>query len=201
MNSSICTGLLCCLLSVLPAPSRAETETPMDTETNRARLFSFEQESLEGDWYSIDDRVMGGVSRSALLGASETTRIFGGHLSLEQNGGFASVRSASSRFDLSEYEAIELRVRGDGKRYKLCLKTDGRFDGVIYQSGFDTEAGQWATVRIPLSAFTPTWRGRPVPQAGPLDPSRIRTFGLMISDGQQGDFALEVDWIDAARRI
>jgi hypothetical protein len=37
-----------------------------------------------------------------------------------------------------------------------------------------------------------------VPGAQPLDPVRIRQFGLMISDKQAGPFELLVDWIDVA---
>ena len=43
----------------------------------------------------------------------------------------------------------------------------------------------------------PTYRGFIVNTAGPLDPSSVRSFGLMVSDKQEGQFFLEVDWINA----
>ena len=43
----------------------------------------------------------------------------------------------------------------------------------------------------------PTYRGFIVNTAGPIDPSAIRSFGLMVSDKQQGEFKLAVDWIHA----
>jgi hypothetical protein len=36
----------------------------------------------------------------------------------------------------------------------------------------------------------PSWRGRPVPDAPPLDTARLRQIGLMIADRQEGPFAL-----------
>jgi hypothetical protein len=48
----------------------------------------------------------------------------------------------------------------------------------------------WTTCRLALADFLPTWRGKPVADAAPLDGSRLRQIGLMIADRQQGPFAL-----------
>ena len=173
------------------------SEDTMTTDQNLAAVFEFDADVLELDWYSVDDRVMGGVSRSTSSRFTENALVFEGNLSLERNGGFASIRSEEARFDLSGYEALVLRVRGDGNRYQLSMRTDGRFDGIRYRATFDTRDGEWLIVRLPLEAFRPTWRGRWVPNAGPLDASRIRSFGIMISDKQEGAFQLEIDWIAA----
>lgn len=85
-----------------------------------------------------------------------------------------------------------LKVRGDGKRYKLNLRTDNAFDGVNYQAAFETSAGTWTLVRLPLSAFIPTFGGRSVPGAPQLDAARAHQIGLMIADRQAGSFALAV---------
>jgi hypothetical protein len=90
-----------------------------------------------------------------------------------------------------------LEVRGDGKRYKLNLRTDDAFDGVNYQAAFQTPRDQWTTVRLPNSGFRATFRGRVVATAPPLDPARVRQVGLMIADRQVGTFALEVRSISA----
>jgi NADH dehydrogenase [ubiquinone] 1 alpha subcomplex assembly factor 1 len=52
---------------------------------------------------------------------------FAGHVSVENNGGFASVRCQPCDFGRKEVIAYLLEVRGDGKRYKLNLRTDERF--------------------------------------------------------------------------
>jgi hypothetical protein len=85
-----------------------------------------------------------------------------------------------------------LDVRGDGKRHKLSLRTDDAFDGVNYQAAFDAPHDQWTTVRLPVAEFRPTFRGRVVATAPPLDPARVRQVGLTIADRQTGAFSLAV---------
>ena len=51
-----------------------------------------------------------------------------------------------------------------------------------YQATFDTLAGgDWATAFIPWHEFVLVKRARSVPGAPPIDPSRIRQFGLVLS--------------------
>ncbi|MCZ8130025.1 MAG: CIA30 family protein [Steroidobacteraceae bacterium] len=143
------------------------------------------------DWRPIDDGVMGGVSRSRLEATADGVA-FTGSVSLDYGGGFASVRSAPTRWATAGARAVHLRVRGDGKRYKLTIRTDANFDGVQYQASFETRAGEWQEVVLPVHSFVPSFRGRRVPGAPPLDPAGIRTFGLMISEKQAGPFRLEL---------
>jgi monofunctional biosynthetic peptidoglycan transglycosylase len=145
-------------------------------------------------WPSIDDTVMGGRSASEMR-IEEGTAVFTGKVSLENNGGFASVRSLPDDHDLSGYRGVSIRVRGDGKTYGLRLKTDRRFDSVSYQARLAPGNGEWKVVRIPFDEFRPVFRGRPVPGAPVLDPASIKSFGLIISDKQEGPFRLEIEWI------
>ena len=93
-----------------------------------------------------------------------------------------------------------LEVRGDGKRYMLNLRMSGAFDGVSYQTGFETVANTWTTVALPVSLYVPTFRGQRVAKAPPLDPAAVRQFGLMITDRQEGRFSLDVRRISVTLR-
>jgi len=148
-------------------------------------------------WISIGDRVMGGRSSGALQ-PGDGAAVFEGRVSLENGGGFASARSPPGRFDLGGAEGIALRVRGDGRTYRLSLRTDPELDGVSYQAPFPTPPGRWIDLRLPFSAFAARFRGREV-SAAPLDPRRIASFGLLVGEGQQGPFRLEVAWIGSYR--
>lgn len=161
-------------------------------------LFDFGTEGHAAEWAAINDVVMGGVSTGQLRQTSQGTAVFAGRLSLENNGGFASVRSRARQRDLSAYRGIALRVRGDGGRYKVNIKTDSRFDGLQYRHAFETTADEWQTVYLPFREFVPSFRGRIVPDAPPMDLSRITSLGLMISDKQAGPFRLEVQSIWAS---
>lgn len=161
-------------------------------------LFRFDAPGSVDGWGAIDDRVMGGVSRSRLRFDPDGHAVFEGVVSLDRGGGFASVRSSPRALSAPGAIAYVVEVSGDGRRYKLNLHTDGGFDGVQYQAAFEAPAGTWRAVRLPVEAFRPTFRGRLVPGAPPLDPARVREVGLMIADGRAGPFALAVRTIAAS---
>ncbi len=170
----------------------------MSNETEFS-IFTFGEPASAAQWYSIDDAVMGGVSASKLLVTGDGTAIFAGVVSLENNGGFASVRCEPRDFQLAGCKGIRLVVKGDGRRYKLSLKTDAGVDGIQYQAAFDTQAGAWQTTDITLKSLAPMFRGQRIIDAPDLDVAQIRTFGLVISDRQAGEFRLEIGSIDAYR--
>jgi len=144
-------------------------------------------------WTPVNDRVMGGLSTSQATAKAEGMA-FSGVVSLDNNGGFASIRALPREYGLAGAIALVLRVRGDGKTYKFGIRTDDAYDGVQYQARFATKSGEWQDIRLPIHEFQPTFRGRMV-QAPTLDPVRIRVFGLLISDRQAGPFRLVVESI------
>lgn len=148
-------------------------------------------------WRVVNDGVMGGRSQSDIRDSGRGTAIFSGVVSLENNGGFASVRKTLESIDLSGSTALAVRVLGDGQRYLLRLRTNDRFDGLAYQATFDTAPDEWQVFVIPFSEFLPTFRGRTILDAGPLDSSSIRQISFMIADKQEGPFSLEIAWVRA----
>lgn len=113
-------------------------------------------------------------------------------MSLAQGGGFASVRAQTNGLRASGIQGYTLDLCGDGKRYKLSLRTDTRFDGITYQAEFEAPAGRWQTIDLPVSAFVPRFRGRAVPDAPAFAPDAVCQVGLMIADKQAGPFALGI---------
>lgn len=148
-------------------------------------------------WFSINDRVMGGVSQSALRHDPRGHAVFSGTVSFENHGGFASVRSPPAEFSASGASAYVLDLCGDGKRYKLSLRTDDGFDGINYQCRLEPPPELWSCCRLAVADFVPSFRGRPVSDAPPLDPARVRQIGLVIADHQAGPFALSLRSISA----
>ena len=103
--------------------------------------------------------------------------MFSGYLSLENNGGFASTRAVFDDLDLIGFAGLRLRVKGDGRRYQVRIRTNSHFDGVAYSSEFATDAGKWTEVFLPFSKFRPTFRGRVPTGVGPIDRASIRQIG------------------------
>ncbi|MFB2976188.1 CIA30 family protein [Microseira sp. BLCC-F43] len=173
-------------------------------------VFDFTKPSadLKETWGALDDVVMGGVSESSIRFANDTA-VFFGNVSTANSGGFASVRTRNFNpgINLSGYEGIELRVRGDGKRYKFFIRSNSAWDGIGYAYSFDTVYNIWTTVRIPFKDLIPVFRAKTVKDAAPIDASQIYSFQLMLSkfeyDGQlnpkfqPGLFQLEVESIKA----
>lgn len=140
-------------------------------------------------WQAVNDGVMGGVSAGHMVAAEPGLR-FEGVLSLENNGGFASVRRSIDH-DLSGAGAVRLQVRGDGRTYQFRLRLDDRWDGIAWRAEFQT-TGDRQTVELAFGEFVPVFRGRRVPDAGPVVAGRIRQIGFMLADRTPGPFALDI---------
>lgn len=190
MSKSILATVLA-LAAYGPGASVPGTGDTMDESTT---LIDFGGDD-SSKWTVVNDGVMGGVSRSELKPTDRKTGIFSGMLSLENNGGFASVRAAVDHRDLATYAGLEIRVRGDGRTYQLRLRTNDRFDGIAYRTVFATRDGEWLTVRRSFTDFRPTFRGRTPTDAAPLDPAKIHQVGFLLADGRPGAFSLEIDFV------
>ena len=137
---------------------------------------------------------MGGRSKGYVRVEAGVLR-FDGTL-VTRGGGFTSVRTAHE-VDLSAFDGLEMRVRGNGRRFEVELNDGTRYGWreVSRRAPFATSE-DWRTVRVPFDAFEATVFGEPV-SVGPLDPSAVRRVGFYILDGIDGDFWLEVDRVTA----
>lgn len=170
--------------------------------------FAYPTSDLQETWGAVDDVVMGGVSQSQIRFIDHKA-IFAGIVSTDNNGGFASVRTRNFTppMDLSDYAGIELKVMGDGKRYKFITRCEGKWDGVGYCYSFDTIHDYPTTIRIPFKDLIPVFRAKTVQSASQFDAARVYSMQLMLSkfeyDGElnpqfePGAFKLEVEYIKA----
>lgn len=161
-------------------------------------LFDFASEQEVQQWYTENDVVMGGVSSSQVTylvkeGDQKGIARFAGEVSLENNGGFAQIQYDQKTLDLSGFQGVELRVRGDQQTYQLRLDTDA--ERVTYAQSFEAK-NTWQWVRLAFADFEATYRGEDVPNAPALNLSAIRTIGFLIGE-QEGPFALLIDTVRA----
>ena len=173
--------------------------TVMAEEAKQRILLDFEQSGDAANWSVINDVVMGGVSNSSFTVQKPGTAVFSGAVSLENNGGFASANMKPAQFDVSGFDGIRFRVKGDGKNYKITLKNDGAFNGFSYRFEFSTKIGEWLTIDAPFSSFVPKFMGQTT-SAPPVDTAKIKSFGFLIADKQEGPFRLEIEWIGAYKK-
>ena len=146
-------------------------------------------------WATVDDRVMGGSSRSTLRSYDDGESSFEGTL-VVANGGFASVRAllpASVPRSWASSSGLVLTCAGDGRAgYKICVKADAGMDGVMYQASLPAVSTEMTTVRLPWSAFKPTFRGMPVRDA-PIRGDQVQQLGFMLSRFESASGAVMAD--------
>jgi monofunctional biosynthetic peptidoglycan transglycosylase len=160
-------------------------------------LFAFDKADAARQWQTVNDGVMGGLSDGRFKINEDKKMEFFGTLSLENNGGFASIRSRPTQMNLQKGDSIVTRVRGDGREYSLNLYVPRQRTAFSYRAFFKTKKDEWIEVIIPLDKFQATSFGRVV-RNQPLDPGEVKGIGFLLGDKKAGPFKLEVDWIKVA---
>ena len=160
-------------------------------------LLDFTAPDVAQSWQAVNDGVMGGVSDGRFKITDDKTLEFFGTLSLENNGGFASLRTKPTDLGIKAGDTIVVRVRGDGREYVLNMYTKSRRMAFSYRAPLPTTKDEWTEVRVPLVDFIPTAFGRRVQGMGPVEPDQINGLGFMLSDKKAGPFRLEVEWVKA----
>lgn len=156
------------------------------------KLFDFNTKSDISNWTIVDDVVMGGRSNGSFKLNEEGQGVFSGDVSLENNGGFSSLRY---RFDAKRIKGankIILKVKGDGKAYQFRMKTS-KYDRHSYIVTFQTNK-EWQTIEITLAAMYPVFRGSKLNI--PNYPAEIvEELAFLIGNKKAESFQLEIDSI------
>lgn len=160
---------------------------------NSLLLFDFSAASDWSVWEIENDVVMGGNSTSELSRSEEGNALFTGYVSLENDGGFASVQYHFQPRDISGYEKALIRLKGDGKDYQFRIKADLN-EKASYVYTFKT-SGEWQTIEIPLNKMEPTYRGNKLNQPN-FNATKIQEVRFMIGNGKAENFRLEIDKIE-----
>ena len=146
------------------------------------------------NWRIVNDGVMGGISKSNIYLNEANNIFFAGNVSLENNGGFASIRKGFDGNQLKGFSTFLLRVKGDGNIYKFRLTMKGSYAN--YSADFKTTKDQWMDIEITVENFKPYYFGRSI-RAPKLKVHKVNSMGILISDKQEGNFSLEIEHIKA----
>ncbi len=155
-------------------------------------LINFSDPNEIPQWQIVNDGVMGGLSKSTIQRTEEGTAVFSGRVSLENNGGFASVQRRVDISNVSSYKHVQIKLKGDQKDYQLRLKHDAS-DYASYIQSFST-SGEWEIINLKIEDFYPSFRGRKLPMPN-FTFDQIEQITFLISNKVKEDFALEVAWI------
>lgn len=160
---------------------------------NPITLFDFDKNCDFTDWFIVNDGVMGGLSSSNFSLNEQGNGVFAGDVSLENNGGFASLRYSFDQLEIDSYQKLVIRLKGDGKRYQLRLKPNSK-DYHSYITHIET-SGEWQEVELVLTDFYPSFRGRKLEMPN-FEGEYLEDFGILIANKQAEQFNLEIDWIE-----
>ena len=147
-------------------------------------------------WNIVNDTVMGGRS-SSRWSKNSSALSFEGFLSLENNGGFASVRHDLDNINLSSTDGIFIKVKGDGRKYQFRIRSQAS-RWANYSQEFKTKKDTVQSFFLPYKDFKPSWRGRSVRNVPTLTGKDVRGIGFLLGDKVQGKFKLDILNISAS---
>ena len=160
--------------------------------TPQMMIFDFNKNSKIRDWRIVDDVVMGGVSKSNITINKDGNGVFSGHVSLDNNGGFSSVRHQFSTLNVSDYNKFVIRIKGDGKNYQFRVKSKLN-EYHSYKHEFSTNKS-WQIIEIPFDELKATFRGRLLDMDS-FSNTILEEIGFLISNKKEEYFQLEIDFI------
>jgi hypothetical protein len=155
-----------------------------------AVIFDFNKKSNVEDWVIVDDGVMGGRSKGNFKLSKDGFGVFEGKISLENNGGFSSLRYKFPKIETKEYSKVVLKLKGDGKQYQFRVKTNSG-DYYSYITTFST-SGKWQEIEIPLKDMYPSYRGRKLDQPN-FSGDYIEEIMFLIGNKKEENFKLLLD--------
>lgn len=157
-------------------------------------LYDFNAKNSDAQWRVVDDVVMGGRSAGNFEINEEGHGHFYGAVSLENNGGFSSIRyTLDSPRPIDNAKKVLIKVKGDGKRYQFRIKSKRR-DYYSYIAYFET-SGEWENIELELKDFYPSFRGRKLDLPN-FDQDQIEELSILIANYKAEEFDLLIDKLD-----
>lgn len=159
---------------------------------NSTLIFDFQKDSDISNWKIVDDVVMGGRSSGSFEINEEGNGRFNGKVSLENNGGFSSLRYLFDQKTIEGATMVKLYVKGDRKVYQFRVKTNAS-DYYSYIASFET-TGNWQIIEIPLSTMYPSFRGQKLNMDN-FPAEKMEEIRFLIANKKPQIFELLIDKI------
>ncbi|MEM6626805.1 MAG: CIA30 family protein [Pseudomonadota bacterium] len=161
------------------------------------RTLSTPSLSEEALWRSVNDDVMGGRSEGGSK-FTETSMVFSGSINTN-GGGFSSMRRVLRDALATSDTRLDVDVKGDGRAYNIRFdvkepewRVSLSFQALLTDAAHD----EMTTVSVPLDQLRASFRGRRITDAV-FNPDAVLRIGVIIADGEDGPFTLELGEIRA----
>lgn len=154
-------------------------------------IFDFKKSVDVQHWKVVDDVVMGGES-SGTFKVKNNVGAFEGNISLDNNGGFSSLRYDFEKVLIGDYTKVIITLKGDRKDYQFRIKSNS--GDYSYVASFST-SGEWEEVEIPLKMMYPSFRGRKLDQANFSD-DHLKEITFLIGNKKEESFILLLEKLE-----
>ena len=176
-------------------------------------MYDFKNPKTLNDWMFASDRELTGSSWLRFERSSSGRAVLHGELSTEIPigtdviaSGYGAIQSRTLQkdmfhkrvWDLYEYDAFEIKLRGDGRKYIAFVIMGGMLKEDVWHSFVYTRGGPyWETITLPFKDFLFTSRGYVQDKEFYFAPSLIKSVGILLADRINGPFRMELDSIGA----
>jgi monofunctional biosynthetic peptidoglycan transglycosylase len=149
------------------------------------------------EWVLLSDNIMGGITKSKIEYTINSV-ILSGNISLDNYGGFSSIKTKYKRVDLSKYIGIKIKFKSTNQKFAFTLEDNQNWTQPNYKCEFSPKKDDtWEEVIIYFKDFQEIVIGEPT---GNMMESKslnnIVRMGIMTYEKKEGHFSLEVDYIE-----
>lgn len=147
------------------------------------------------NWYVVNDGVMGGLSDSDAF-LQENSLLFKGNVSLDNNGGFVSLRCPYGDMDFSKFKTVSIKYKNAGQNFAFQLETERMFFRPNYKVLLADSENEWTTASFKLEDFKEYVMGKANGnEITSIKLANVIRFGFINYGKKAGDFEFEIDYI------
>jgi hypothetical protein len=164
--------------------------------TTCTTIIEHKKVDTENPWFTVNDGVMGGLSTGGST-LNEGVLTFAG-ITNTNGGGFSSVRQPVSLGIMSGARKIQIYMKRDAREYSLTMRTNVTVNGrrIAFRGALvGAPIGEWGYGTVFFDRLDASFRGRAIPGAV-FDPAEVVELGLIIYDGKDGPFEMQLKLIE-----
>jgi len=149
------------------------------------------------EWKLLSDNVMGGVTKSKIEYTNNSV-LLTGNISLDNYGGFSSIKTNYKNIDLSNFNGIKIKFKSANQKFAFTLEDNQNWMQPNFKREFSPKKDNtWEEVIIYFKDFQEVVIGKPTGnRMKSKSLENIVRMGIMTYEKKEGPFSLEVDYIE-----
>ena len=149
------------------------------------------------EWVLLSDNIMGGVTKSKIEYTNNSV-LLSGNISLDNYGGFSSIKTKYKSVDLSDYNGIKIKFKSTNQKFAFTLEDNQNWTKPNFKREFSPKKDDtWEELIIYFKDFQEVIIGEPTGNKMKSESLKnIVRMGIMTYEKKEGPFSLEVDYIE-----